>query len=219
MKKRIELIKSTTLFNSLSDEKIENNLKSGVFKVVNYPKNNVIHLDGEICTKLEVILSGKVFIERIDEAGGLLTITEFYFDDILGGNLIYSKSPYYIMTITSKEPTEVLEIDKEVLFDLLFEDREFLRTYLTLISDHAYILGDKIKQHINKPLRESIMYFLDYEQTKQNSNHIVLNTTKKELAERFGVQRSSLSRELAKMRDEGLIKFDRNSITIHYSKI
>ena len=38
--------------------------------------------------------------------------------------------------------------------------------------------------------------------------------TKKDLAEKFGVQRSSLSRELNKMRKEGLIEYDAYSITI-----
>ncbi|NLZ83309.1 MAG: winged helix-turn-helix domain-containing protein, partial [Clostridiales bacterium] len=45
-------------------------------------------------------------------------------------------------------------------------------------------------------------------------NHIKLNMTKKALAERIGVQRTSLSRELAKMRAEGLILFDKDAITI-----
>lgn len=58
------------------------------------------------------------------------------------------------------------------------------------------------------------MCYLNYERKKQNSNIIKLGITKKALAEKIGVQRTSLSRELAKMRDEGLIKFDAESIEI-----
>ena len=58
------------------------------------------------------------------------------------------------------------------------------------------------------------MAYLEYESKIQNSNQIKLEITKKELAERIGVQRTSLSRELAKMRNEGLVTFDSNSITI-----
>ena len=58
------------------------------------------------------------------------------------------------------------------------------------------------------------MCYLDYERKKQNSNIIKLGITKKALAEKIGVQRTSLSRELAKMRNEGLIKFDAVSIKI-----
>ena len=86
--------------------------------------------------------------------------------------------------------------------------------YLEFTSDRAFILGDKIKHYINKTIRESIMNYLNYESKIQNSNRIKLNTTKKSLAEKIGVQRTSLSRELAKMRDDGLILFDTDSITL-----
>ena len=43
---------------------------------------------------------------------------------------------------------------------------------------------------------------------------INLKTTKKSLAQRFGIERSSLSRELNKMRSDGLVEFDARTITI-----
>ena len=118
------------------------------------------------------------------------------------------------MTVSTLLPTDILEIDKEALFELFCNNPSFLRTYLELTSDRAFILGDKIKHYINKTIRESIMNYLNYESKKQKSNHIKLNITKKALAERIGVQRTSLSRELAKMRKDGLILFDTDSITL-----
>ena len=214
MTKNINLIRSTTLIKSLSGEDILTNLKSGKFKVTSYKKSSVVHFDGERCSKLEIILSGKVVVDRIDESGNLLTISEFYNDDILGGNLLFSKYPYYPMTVLTQLPTDILEIDRETLFELFCNNPIFLRTYLELTSDRAFILGNKIKHYINKTIRESIMNYLNYESKIQNSNRIKLNTTKKSLAEKIGVQRTSLSRELAKMREDGLILFDTDSITL-----
>ena len=214
MTKNINLIRSTTLIKSLSGEDILTNLKSGKFKVTSYKKSSVVHFDGERCSKLEIILSGKVVVDRIGESGNLLTISEFYNDDILGGNLLFSKYPYYPMTVLTQLPTDILEIDRETLFELFCNNPIFLRTYLELTSDRAFILGNKIKHYINKTIRESIMNYLNYESKIQNSNRIKLNTTKKALAEKIGVQRTSLSRELAKMRDDGLILFDTDSITL-----
>lgn len=124
-----------------------------------------------------------------------------------------SKTPFYPMMISTQLDSEILEIDKDVLFDLFRDSPKFLHTYLELISDNAFILSDKIKHYSNKALREKIINYFDYESKKQNSNHIKLSITKKALAQKRGVQRTSLSRELAKMRDEGLILFDRDSIT------
>ncbi|MGI6554438.1 MAG: Crp/Fnr family transcriptional regulator [Bacillota bacterium] len=218
MLENIRLIKNTTLLNPLPQEDILANLNNGKFKVVSYKKNSVVHFDGEPCSKLEVILAGKVVVDRIDESGNLLTIAEFYSDDILGGNLLFSGNPYYPMTVSTQLPSTILEIERETLFELLQHNAAFLRTYLEFVSDHAFILGDKIRHYVNKTVRERIMSYLYRESQKQNSKHIKLPMTKKALAEKIGVQRTSLSRELAKMKKDGLILFDRDSITLLENK-
>lgn len=210
----IGLMKQTDIIKSIDLGEIELFLSDGSFRTSKYGKNNIVHFVGEVCTKLEIILSGKVVVERIDKAGNLMTIAEFFSGDILGGNLLFSKNPHYPMTVTAKEPTVILEISKSRLFQLFSDNHEFLMSYLEYVSDHATILGDRIKHYVNRTIRESIMSYLNYERKKQNSNVIKLNITKKALAERIGVQRTSLSRELAKMRDEGLINFDSDSVEL-----
>lgn len=214
MENYLNIINDITLLKSISDEEIHEYLRTGEFKIIPYMKNNIIHFDGEKCMKFELILSGKIAINRIDESGNLLNISEFYAGDILGGNLLFSKNPYYPMTISTQEYSLILEISKDTLLKTLSSNQVFLRTYLQYISDNAYILGDKIKYYVNRTIREKVTSYLNYESKKQNSNHISLNTSKTALAEKFGVQRTSLSRELAKMRDEGLILFDDKSIRI-----
>ena len=214
MIQNINLIKNISLLNSLSDEDIAANLKNGNFKVTTYKKNSLVHFDGEKCSKLEIILSGKVVVDHIDESGNLLTISEFSSDDILGGNQLFSKIPHYPMTISTTLDSKLLEIKREALFELFCNHPSLLRKYLELISDHTFILGNKIKHHLNKTIRESIISYLRHESKNQNTNQIKLNITKKALAEKIGVQRTSLSRELAKMRDDGLIEFDSDTITI-----
>ena len=210
----LELIKQAALTKSLASEEIIFYISEGSFRITTYCKNNIVHFVGETCSKMEIILAGKVTVERIDESGNLMTIAEFLSGEILGGNLLFSKNPHYPMTITAKQPTVILEINKDRLFQLFSDNHEFLKSYLEFVSDHATILGDRIKHYVNKTIRESIMCYLDYERKKQNSNIIKLGITKKALAEKIGVQRTSLSRELAKMRNEGLIKFDAESIEV-----
>ena len=214
MKKYLELMRQFDLIKSIKPEEIESYLSEGSCNITEYGKNNIVHFVGEFCSKLEIILSGKVVIERIDESGNLMTIADFYGGDVLGGNLMFSKNPYYPMTVTAKDATFILEINKTRLFQLFSDNHDFLKSYLEYVSDHTVILGDRIKHYVNRTIRESIISYLDYERKKQNSNIIKLSMTKMALAERIGVQRTSLSRELAKMRDDGLIKFDIDSIEL-----
>jgi len=214
MHKYMDLIEKTPFLESLKTNDITRLLDDRSFKTSMYSKNSVVHFEGEECQKLEIVLLGKVVVERIDESGSLMTIAEFFDDDMIGGNLLFSKKPFYPMTITTKQSSLILEIDKGCLFDLFSSNQEFLRCYLEFVSDHATILGDKIKHYVNRTIRERLLNFLNYESQKQHSNHIKLNMTKKELAEKIGVQRTSLSRELSKMKKEGLILFDAHYITI-----
>ncbi|NLC55124.1 MAG: Crp/Fnr family transcriptional regulator [Erysipelothrix sp.] len=209
-----EIIKNTTLLSSLSKDLIAENLNNGKFRVVLYKQNNIVHLEGEACNKLEVILKGRVVVERVDEGGNLLTISEFKSDDVLGGNLLFSKRPYFPLTVSTSTQVVILEIGRKVLFDLFSSDSKLLLTYLQFVSDHAFILGDKIKSQFNQTIRESVMAYLLYETKKQNSKTIMLTMTKKKWAEKIGVRRTSLSRELAKMKKDGLILYDINSITM-----
>ena len=138
-------------------------LEKGAFKFTSYEKNTVIHFEGDPCTKLEIILSGRIAVERLDEAGGLLTITEFLSNDIIGGNLLFSKTPDYPMTIITKQASVILEIEKELLFELFCNNHSFLRKYLEYVSDHTTMLSYKIKNHVNRTIRECLLSFLENE--------------------------------------------------------
>lgn len=214
MNKHTALLEKNVLLNTLSAEEIYSCLHNGSFKIRTYSKSKIIHLSGDLCSKIEIILTGKVVVERIDKSGNLMSITEFYSDDILGCNLLFSKNPYYPMTITARQHSVILEINKDRLFALLSDNHDFLRRYLEFMAYHTTILIDKIKHYANRTIRKSVMNYLNYESEKQNSNLIKLNITKKSLAEKIGVQRTSLSRELAKMVRDGLILVDRSSITL-----
>lgn len=212
MNKYVSLVEKSILLSSISAEEVNSYLKDRSFKISTYNKNNIVHFSGEVCLKLEIILSGKVTVERIDEAGNLMTIAEFYSDEILGGNLLFSRNPYYPMTITAKQPTVILEIDKERLLGLFADNHLFLRSYLEFVADHTSILGDRIKHYVNRTIRECIINYLEHERQKQSSNIILLSITKKAWAERIGISRTSLSRELAKMKKDGLIRYDAKTI-------
>lgn len=214
MRKYLELMRQIDLIKSISSQEIESYLIEGSSRTTKYGKNSIIHFVGEVCSKLEIILSGKVAIERIDESGNLMTIAEFLSGDILGGSLMFSRKPHYPMTVIAKQPTLILEIDKERLLQLLSSNHEFLRDYLEYASEHTVILGDRIRHYVNRSIRESIVSYLANERKIQGSNIIRLNITKKALAERIGVQRTSLSRELAKMREDRLIEFNSRSIEL-----
>ena len=76
------------------------------------------------------------------------------------------------------------------------------------------ILTDKLTVISLKTVRQRINDYLSHQYQLQKTMVITLDCSKKELAERLGVQRTSLSRELTKMKKAGLLDYDAKTITI-----
>jgi len=214
MKKYLNIVREIKLLQSLSDDDIHASFKTGKAMLKKYKKDTMLHFDGEKCDKIEIIIKGTINIDRIDISGQLMTIAEFTSGNILGGNLIFSTKPIYLMTVITTSDVEILEIHKDALMDWLTTKTDFLKAFLEYISDHSTILATTIKDNIKKPIRESIINYINHQYIIQNKLTIVLPISKKSLAERIGVQRTSLSRELQKMKNDGLIDFDNKSIII-----
>lgn len=198
----------------IPSNQLESFISQGSLLIKGYSPNEIIHFDGDSCTNMEIILMGEVNVERIDEDGNLMTVAAFNAGNCLGANLLFSSNPYFPMTVSAKSDVSILSMKESAVFNLCITNEDFLKHFLQVISDHTILLGAKIKHYVNRSIRESLTAFLVHESLSQESNHIKLRYTKKALAERMGVQRTSLSRELQKMRKEGLIEFDAESITV-----
>ncbi len=215
IKNYLNILKLTSIFQDFSTEELLGLFKRNQYKISQYKKGNIIHFEKEICTSWDFILKGEVLVQKIDEKGNVLTVTEFRVGDNFGDNLLFSKYPHYPMSIIAKSDTDILHINKNLVLDLCKSNENFLIQFLTCVSNKTIILTNKIKSISMKSIRESIIEFLNYEYYLQKNKKIYLHMTKKELAERLGIQRTSLSRELNKMKKEGLVDYDAKSITIH----
>lgn len=210
----IEILKSTDLFISFSTDELLSLFKEYHYMIREYKKNTLIYFEGEKCFTFDIILEGEILIQRIDEDGNILTITEFSTSHNVGGNLLFGSNNFYPMSIMTKLNTTILHIQKDFILELCRYSKSFLEEFLKCISDKTFILTNKIKTITMKSLKDSIIDYLNYEYHSQKNTTIQLHMTKKELAERLGVQRTSLSRELNKMKNNGLINYDKDSITI-----
>ncbi len=182
--------------------------------IQNFTSNQIIYLQNEKANTMDIILEGTVIIQNINEKGNTLSIVSLSSGDMLGGNLIFSDKNEYPMTLIAKTNTRLLRMRRDMILNLCQTDKTFLVHLLELFSDKALVLTTKIHSLARKTIREKIMDFLIFESNRQKSKKIILTISKKELADRFGIERPSLQRELRKMRDGGLIDYDAKSITL-----
>ncbi|NMB34388.1 MAG: Crp/Fnr family transcriptional regulator [Clostridium sp.] len=210
----MNILEITGLFTGFYTEQLLNLFESHNYIISKYNRGSIIHFESEKCNYWSIILKGEISIQKIDEKGNVLTVAEFGIGDNIGGNLLFSKYPYYPMSAIAKSDAEVLHIAKHLVLRLCKTSEDFLVKFLACISDKTTVLTNKIKSISMKSIRESVIEFLNYEYYIQKNKKIKLGMTKKELSERLGIQRTSLSRELSKMKKDGFIDYDAHSITI-----
>ncbi|MGL5315520.1 MAG: Crp/Fnr family transcriptional regulator [Peptostreptococcaceae bacterium] len=214
MNKYIESLQSIDLFKNISSDEISDYFIPNAYIIKNYKKESIIFLKNEECKTCNVILEGNVVIQDVDVNGNVLTLNKFSRGDIFGENLLFSSSNTYPMNVFSYTDTVILHLNKELVLTLCSKNNIFLEKFLMSVSDKTIILKDKVKKLSIKSIRECIIDYLLYQYKLQNSMTIKLDRSKKELAEEFGVQRTSFSRELNKMKNDGLIDYDTRSIKI-----
>ncbi len=210
----ISILENTELFKDISMSTINHLFVQDSFNIKTYKKNSVIYFQNEKCVTFDIVLKGIVSVQSTDEKGNYISISDFTIGSELGGNLLFSHKNFYPMMVLAKTEVTLIHLKKDLVLSLCQSNTTFLSKFLHSISDKTLILTDKIKTLSLKSIRQCIIDFLMYESYVQKSNIIKLEVTKKDLAEKFGVQRSSLSRELNKLRKDGLIEYDAFSITI-----
>ena len=82
------------------------------------------------------------------------------------------------------------------------------------ISEKNRKLVQKLGHMSKRTTREKLISYLSEQAKKQNSGVFTIPFNRQQLADFLSVDRSAMSNELCKMRDEGLLKFDKNKFRL-----
>jgi CRP/FNR family transcriptional regulator, dissimilatory nitrate respiration regulator len=214
LKDYINILKSTPLFRDFELDYLNSFLSESEYVIKTYGKEDIIFIEDDVCTTLSIVLDGSVEIQKIDSSGKVLTVAQFTDGDTFGENLIFGDRNLYPMTVVSKSKTIVLHLPKASVVKLCQINTSFLNEFLKTLSNRAVNLSSKLKEVTLKTIRQKVCEFLLMRYSQTNSTTIKLSMSKKEWADKIGVQRPSLSRELIKLKDEGIINFDKDTIEI-----
>ncbi|MCH3963165.1 MAG: Crp/Fnr family transcriptional regulator [Clostridium sp.] len=207
-------LKKCILMKNFSDSEIENLLAGLPLTVDSYSRNEVIAIEGSSCSKIGIILSGIVEVQKLYASGKIITMSSLSEGNIFGEVIIFSNRNTYPATIISSTSSNIMFISKESILKLCSMHSIFLNNFMTLLSDKILMLNKKVKNMSYQTLRQKIAAYLLEEYESQKSLRVKLNITKKELAGQLGVPRPSLSRELINMKNDNLIEMIKNTIII-----
>ena len=183
--------------------------------IVQFPNHFTIALEGDISTSIGIVLEGKIHVKAYSLGGKNFTLSTLLPGQIFGDVLIYgSTSKSYPGNLITSGETKVAFIPNKEFEQFLYNDQDLLKNFLSLLSEKAYEMNINSKMLSQESIRDKILFYLQQQKRIQKSDKIKLNMTKEELANKLFIQRPSLSRELAYMKKDGLIDYDRYTITL-----
>ena len=214
MEELSDFLKQCILFKDMNYVDIDNFLKVSNFTIKKYLKGNLVVLEDSTCEELGILRKGLLEVQSLYPSGKSLTLNRLESAEIFGEIILFSKSNKFPSTIKAIEDSEIMFIKKANLMNCLSNCHRFMENFLTLLSDRLFMLNKKIKMLTMENIRQKIGDFLSKEYKKQKTLIIKVPLSRQEMAEHMGIQRPSLSRELSKMRKEGIIEFDKEFIVI-----
>lgn len=218
MKKYINTLKLSRLFGGIKENEIEEVLLllSAVKK--EFGKNEYIFRAGERVTSVALLLDGSVHIQREDYWGNLSILNKIFRGEVFGEAYALPGSSAILNNAVATEISTVLFLDFNRIFDVNPSEYVFsqklIQNFFELLAEKNRVLAQKLAHMSQRTTREKLLSYLSEQSIKSGSSSFDIPFTRQQLADFLSVDRSAMSNELCRMRDDGLICFNKNRFTL-----
>ena len=216
MRRIFQAAQENPLFQGIAFSDFEAMLTCMSAKTVTYQKGEAILWSGETLSFVGLVLSGNVRIIREDIEGRTTLLSELGVSNLFGEIFVCAGITQSPVTVLATENTEVLLIDYRRIITSCTAACPFhtrlIENMLKLIAQKSMVLNQKNEILSKRSTREKLLMFFDIQRGMARKFTIPFN--REQLADYLCVNRSAMSNELCKMRDEGLIKFQRNTFEV-----
>ena len=188
------------------------------YHVKEYKKGQIIAFEAETINHVGVVLEGAVDMLKEDVWGNRTMLVRTYPQDIFGETFACGEDSLSVVTFAAAQDCRVLFLSFcRVMHACTHACRfhqQLIENMVRLIARKNRELMRKVEVVSKKTLREKILAYLSIQSQSQGSRRFEIPLGRIEWAEYLCADRSALTRELAKMKDEGLIDYNRNFFKI-----
>ncbi|HCJ58015.1 MAG TPA: transcriptional regulator, partial [Clostridiaceae bacterium] len=207
-----------SLFRGIELEELSSMLMCLKPKVEKYNKNEFIKIAGDEYEGLGIILSGSAAITKENSIGDRVIITVVKSGDMFGEMAAFSDQKKWPATVIAQEASQVMFMSSDIILGecpkLCRGHRFLIMNMLKIVSDKALLLNKKLDYLSIKSIRGRISSLLIDHYNKIGTLSFMMSLNRNEMADFLNVSRPALSRELCKLRDEGVLDFYKSSVVI-----
>ena len=218
MKQYIPVLKRTKLFAGVADEEIGAMLSCLGARLQKYKKGEYVLRQGEHMSFITILVDGELHIQRDDYWGNRAIINHISVGEMFGEAYIAPESGALLNDVVAVEDSAVIFFDVRRIITVCSSACRFhsmvVQNLFFAISEKNRKLVQKLGHMSKRSTREKLISYLSEESKRQNSARFAIPFNRQQLADFLSVDRSAMSNELCKMREEGLIEFEKNQFRL-----
>ncbi len=214
MKKYIPVLEKTKLFAGVGVDEINSLLSCLGARLGTYKKGEYVIRRGEGLNDISLLVEGELHIQKDDYWGNRSILGHIAVGEMFGEAYASPESSVFLNDVVATRDSAVIFFDVKRIITTCPAACPFhslvVQNMFFAISEKNRKLVQKIGHMSKRTTREKLISYLSEESEKQNSPSITIPFNRQQLADFLSVDRSAMSNELCKMRDEGLIEFQKN---------
>ena len=203
----------TPLFLGITESEFETMKELHSMRSSFFFKNGTIFHTGDLIHEIGIIESGSVNIENIDLLGNK-SISQ---GQIFAETYAICHEPM-LVDVVAIEDTQVLFADLDILLSNRYASQpwhaKIMQNILKLSVQKNLVLSNRIFCTSAKTIRSRLLTYLSMESVKAGNTTCQIPFDRQQLADYLHVDRTALSKELGKMRTDGILDFYKNKFTL-----
>ena len=214
MKNYIPVLKRTKLFSGVGEEDIASLLSCLGARKKEYKKGEYILREGEHISDISILVEGKIHIQKDDYWGNRSILSVISVGEMFGEGYAAPKSGALLNDVVAVEDSSVIFFDVKRILTTCSSACRFhnmiVQNMFFVVSDKNRKLVQKLGHMSGRTTRAKLISYLSEEAKRQGSSAFTVPFNRQQLADYLCVDRSAMSNELCKMRDEGMIRFEKS---------
>ena len=207
---------ASPLFQDLSEAELDTLAAAGHLRTRQFAKHEVIFRAGSCVREIGIVLRGSVHIENLDLWGTKSILSS------VGAGQAFAET--YALCGDVMMVDAVAAEECEVLFVNISAfsggapgtvHEKLLRNLLTVSMRKNLSLSQRIFCTTPKTVRGRLLTYFSAQAARSGSLQFEIPFNRQQLADYLNLDRSALSKELCKMRDEGLLTFEKNRFALN----
>lgn len=209
-----DIILNCPLFNGVAKERLPAVLEClGAQKRV-FLKNKDILSEEQSAQKIGIVLSGSVDIVKIDFWGNRSILSRIGPGGLFGEAFACAGVSRLPVSAVASGQSEILLLQYQKISGPCPKNCShhnlLIQNMMKVLAGKNILLTQKIEHITKRSTREKLLSYLSEQAELAGNSSFVIPFNRQELADYLSVDRSAMSNELCKLRDEGILQFHKN---------